>query len=59
MFHTKVIQKIKTHLTFNNFFSTNVLFIRNVEKYVRAGKVTGNINTVFPQDIGIQSLLTQ
>ena len=58
MFQTKVAEKIKTHLMFNDCFSINVLFVRYVGKYCTAGKVTGNINTVFPQDIGIQSLLT-
>ena len=45
MFHTKVVQKIKTHFTFNNVFPKNVPFMRKRGKYTRAGQVTDD-NTV-------------
>jgi len=28
MFQTKVVEKIKTHFVFNNYFSKNVAFMR-------------------------------
>jgi hypothetical protein len=60
MFQIKVVEKIKTNILFSiTFFSKIVLLITNVEKFCRAGQVTGNMLTVFPQDTGIQSRSTR
>ena len=40
MFQTKVVEKIKTHFVFSNFFPKFVPFMRYVEKYCRAGQAT-------------------
>ena len=38
---TKVVEEIKAHFVFNNFFLVKIMqFRRNVEKYCRAGQAT-------------------
>jgi len=48
MFQTKVVEKIKTHVMFNNlffFFQKSCNLLDNVEKYGRARQVTDD-NTI-------------
>jgi len=42
MFHTKVVQKIKTHILFSVtvFVENRAVFWDNAEKYCRAGQAT-------------------
>jgi len=40
MFKTNVIDKIKTHLMFNNLFTKIESFLENVEKYGTARQAT-------------------
>jgi len=40
MFWRKVVENIKTHFIFNNFFWKSCRFWDNVEKYYRAGQAT-------------------
>ena len=44
MFQTKVVEKIKTHFVFGNFFSKSRHLFQNVEKYCRSRNAT-NDNT--------------
>jgi hypothetical protein len=41
MFQKKVLEKIKTHFMFNNFFPSKIMHLwDNVEKYGRANQAT-------------------
>jgi len=43
MFQTKVVEKIKTHFLFNNFFFLNRAVYEIIwEKYCRTGQITGD-----------------
>jgi hypothetical protein len=42
MFQTKVLENVKKHKVFSNFFRKSFLLSYNVEKYCRAGQATGD-----------------
>jgi hypothetical protein len=42
MFQTEVVDRIKTHFIFNNFFSENLSIYENMIKYCIAGHATAD-----------------